>query len=116
MFWLCEREETRPIFPVGGALFPCSSCAAEICSAGASNQPQRSRSIAMSLTRLFRRKSLDHLMGETTGTEQQLKRTLGPLQLTMLGFGAIGGAALFSTVGTAAPGGGDHCEAAQYWR
>ena len=62
----------------------------------------------MSLSRFFRRKSLDHLVGETTGTEHQLKRTLGPLQLTMLGVGAIVGAGIFSTVGTAAAGGGEH--------
>jgi APA family basic amino acid/polyamine antiporter len=62
----------------------------------------------MSLSRFFRRKSLDQLMGETTATEHQLKRTLGPLQLTMLGVGAIVGAGIFSTVGTAAAGGGEH--------
>jgi APA family basic amino acid/polyamine antiporter len=62
----------------------------------------------MSLSRFFRRKSLDHLVGETIGTGHQLKRTLGPLQLTMLGVGAIVGAGIFSTVGTAAAGGGEH--------
>ena len=54
--------------------------------------------------RLFRRKSLDQLVGETTGPGHQLKRALGPLQLTMLGVGAIVGAGIFSTVGTAAAG------------
>ena len=39
---------------------------------------------------------------------QQLKRTLGPLQLTSLGIGAVIGAGIFSTVGTAAAGGADH--------
>ena len=48
--------------------------------------------------------TLDQLVGETMGTEHQLKRTLGPLQLTMLGVGAIVGAGIFSTVGTAAAG------------
>ena len=33
---------------------------------------------------------------------------MGPLQLTMLGVGAIVGAGIFSTVGTAAAGGGEH--------
>jgi basic amino acid/polyamine antiporter, APA family len=56
----------------------------------------------------FRRKSLDHLVGETTDTSHQLRRVLGPFQLTMLGVGAIVGAGIFSTVGTAAAGGGDH--------
>ena len=53
---------------------------------------------------LFRRKTLDHLIGETIEPHQQLKRTLGPVQLTLLGVGAIIGAGIFSTVGTAAAG------------
>jgi len=60
------------------------------------------------LNKLFRRKTLDHLVGETTVPEHQLRRTLGPLQLTMLGVGAIVGAGIFSTPGTAAAGGADH--------
>jgi APA family basic amino acid/polyamine antiporter len=60
------------------------------------------------MTRLFRRKSLDHLVGETTEPQHQLRRALGPVQLTMLGIGAIVGAGIFSTVGTAAAGGGEH--------
>ena len=62
----------------------------------------------MPFDRFFRRKSLDHLVGETTNPEHQLKRALGPVQLTMLGVGAIVGAGIFSTVGTAAAGGGEH--------
>jgi len=62
----------------------------------------------MSFTRFFRRKSLDHLVGETANPEHQLKRALGPFQLTMLGVGAIVGAGIFSTPGTAAAGGGEH--------
>jgi APA family basic amino acid/polyamine antiporter len=62
----------------------------------------------MSFTRLLRRKSLDLLVGETANPDHQLKRVLGPLQLTMLGVGAIVGAGIFSTVGTAAAGGGEH--------
>src|SRR5215472_17839406 len=57
---------------------------------------------------LFRRKSLDKLVGETTEPHHQLRRALGPVQLTMLGVGAIVGAGIFSTVGTAAAGGGEH--------
>jgi len=37
-----------------------------------------------------------------------LKRTLGPVQLTALGIGAIVGAGIFSTVGSAAAGGSQH--------
>ena len=58
----------------------------------------------MLLTKLFRRKSLDQLVGETVAPEHQLKRVLGPVQLTLLGVGAIIGAGIFSTVGTAAAG------------
>jgi APA family basic amino acid/polyamine antiporter len=53
---------------------------------------------------LFRRKGLDRLVGETIEPEHQLKRALGPVQLTLLGVGAIIGAGIFSTVGTAAAG------------
>ena len=59
-------------------------------------------------TGLFRRKSLDQLIGETSDPRHQLRRALGPLQLTMLGVGAIVGAGIFSTPGTAAAGGAEH--------
>jgi basic amino acid/polyamine antiporter, APA family len=59
-------------------------------------------------TGLFRRKSLDQLVGETTDPSRQLRRVLGPVQLTMLGVGAIVGAGIFSTPGTAAAGGAGH--------
>ena len=38
----------------------------------------------------------------------RLKRTLGPVDLTALGIGAIIGAGIFSSTGTAAAGGGEH--------
>jgi amino acid transporter len=60
------------------------------------------------VTGLFRRKSLDQLVGETADPSHQLRRVLGPVQLTLLGVGAIIGAGIFSTVGTAAAGGGEH--------
>ncbi len=59
-------------------------------------------------SRLFRRKSLDQLVGETADPSRQLRRVLGPVQLTMLGVGAIVGAGIFSTPGTAAAGGAGH--------
>ncbi len=62
----------------------------------------------MLTTGLFRRKSLDQLVSETADPKHQLRRVLGPLQLTMLGVGAIVGAGIFSTPGTAAAGGGEH--------
>src|SRR5512137_1066892 len=60
------------------------------------------------MSRLFRLKPLDQLVGETHQEGRELRRTLGPVQLTLLGVGAIVGAGIFSTVGTAAAGGAQH--------
>src|SRR5260370_23338045 len=60
--------------------------------------------VAMPLIDLFRRKSLDQLVGESDAPQHRLKRVLGPVQLTLLGVGAIIGAGVFSSVGTAASG------------
>ncbi|MBI1874481.1 MAG: amino acid permease [Acidobacteria bacterium] len=60
------------------------------------------------MSTLFRLKSLDRIFHEAERPQQQLKRALGPVQLTLLGVGAIIGAGIFSTVGTAAAGGADH--------
>jgi APA family basic amino acid/polyamine antiporter len=57
---------------------------------------------------LFKRKSLDRLVAETAEPQHQLRRVLGPVQLTLLGVGAIVGAGIFSTVGTAAAGAEHH--------
>ncbi|HVR34640.1 MAG TPA: amino acid permease [Methylomirabilota bacterium] len=57
---------------------------------------------------LFRLKPMDRVMGEAAHPDRQLKRSLGPWQLTALGIGAIIGAGIFSTAGTAAAGGGHH--------
>lgn len=57
---------------------------------------------------LFRRKPLEALVHETEQPERQLKRTLGPVQLTALGIGAVVGAGIFSTIGSAAAGGASH--------
>src|SRR5881227_881247 len=62
----------------------------------------------MLLTTLFRRKSLDQLVGETIEPRHQLKRVLGPVQLTALGVGAAIGAGIFSSIGSAVAGGGEH--------
>lgn len=48
------------------------------------------------------------MVSETVAPQYQLKRALGPVQLTLLGVGAIMGAGIFSTIGTAAAGGADH--------
>jgi APA family basic amino acid/polyamine antiporter len=56
---------------------------------------------------LLRTKKLDEILASAEG-ERGLRRVLGPLQLTLLGIGAIIGAGIFSTVGTAAAGGAGH--------
>jgi APA family basic amino acid/polyamine antiporter len=60
------------------------------------------------VSQLFRVKSLDRMIGEAESAAGHLKRALGPVQLTALGVGAIIGAGIFSTVGTAASGGAEH--------
>src|SRR5678815_624493 len=62
----------------------------------------------MRWTQLFRRKPLEQLMGDTIEPELQLKRVLGPVQLTALGVGASIGAGIFSSIGSAVAGGPDH--------
>lgn len=58
----------------------------------------------MTFRGLFRIKSLDVILKDADEPEHQLKRALGPLQLTLFGVGAIIGAGIFTTVGTAAVG------------
>jgi len=56
------------------------------------------------LNQLFRTKSLDALLADGEAPEHQLKRTLGAFDVVMLGIGAIVGAGIFATIGTAAAG------------
>jgi basic amino acid/polyamine antiporter, APA family len=60
------------------------------------------------LSQLFRLKSLDQMFSDAEHGAGHLKRALGPFQLTVLGVGAIIGAGIFSTIGTASAGGGSH--------
>jgi APA family basic amino acid/polyamine antiporter len=53
---------------------------------------------------LFRRKSLDQLVTDLEAPEHRLKKALGPIDVTALGIGAIIGAGIFATIGTAAAG------------
>ena len=53
---------------------------------------------------LFRVKPLDSIIDEAARPEYRLRRVLGPVQLTLLGIGAIIGAGIFATIGTAAAG------------
>src|SRR5438105_6593042 len=56
------------------------------------------------LNQLFRTKSLDELVAGTREEGHQLKKVLGPWNLVALGIGAIIGAGIFATIGTAAAG------------
>src|SRR5438105_7378756 len=56
------------------------------------------------LNQLFRTKSLDELVAETREEGHQLRKALGPWNLVALGIGAIIGAGIFATIGTAAAG------------
>ncbi|HKV39798.1 MAG TPA: amino acid permease, partial [Blastocatellia bacterium] len=58
----------------------------------------------LSIRSLFRVKSLDSILVEAEANENKLRRALGPFQLTLLGIGAIIGAGIFATIGTAAAG------------
>lgn len=60
--------------------------------------------LARMLKQLLRTKSLDALLGEGQNPEHQLKRALGSLDVVLLGIGAIIGAGIFATIGTAAAG------------
>ncbi|MBV9125484.1 MAG: amino acid permease, partial [Planctomycetes bacterium] len=53
---------------------------------------------------LFHIKSLDSILQEAEKPEYQLRRALGPVQLTLIGIGGIIGAGIFATIGTAAAG------------
>jgi basic amino acid/polyamine antiporter, APA family len=53
---------------------------------------------------LFHTKSLDAILGEGEAPEHQLKRSLGATDVVLLGIGAIVGAGIFATIGTAAAG------------
>ena len=53
---------------------------------------------------LFRTKSLDDLLESAGQAGERLRRVLGPVHVTLLGIGAIVGAGIFATIGTAAAG------------
>src|SRR5207247_366386 len=53
---------------------------------------------------LFRRKTMDQLVAEAEEPEHRLKKALGPVDVTALGIGAIIGAGIFATIGTASAG------------
>src|SRR6266498_5178958 len=53
---------------------------------------------------IFRTKNLDDILAAAQEEGHKLKRSLGPINITLLGIGAIIGAGIFATVGTAAAG------------
>ena len=53
---------------------------------------------------IFSTKSLDSILEEAEHQKYRLRKALGPVQITMLGIGAIIGAGIFATIGTAAAG------------
>jgi APA family basic amino acid/polyamine antiporter len=56
------------------------------------------------LKQLLQTKSLDALLVESAAPQHRLKRALGAFDVVMLGIGAIVGAGIFATIGTAAAG------------
>src|SRR5437667_8776127 len=56
------------------------------------------------LKQLFRRKGMDQLTAEAEEPGHRLKKALGAFDVTMLGIGAIVGAGIFATIGTATAG------------
>jgi basic amino acid/polyamine antiporter, APA family len=60
---------------------------------------------------LLRRKGVDSCQADADRAEHRLKRSLGVFSLTALGIGAVIGAGIFSSPGTAAAGGGSHIAA-----
>jgi basic amino acid/polyamine antiporter, APA family len=60
------------------------------------------------LAQLLRRKPIGEAAADGEAPEGRLKRTLGAVDLTALGIGAVIGAGIFSSTGTAAAGGGGH--------
>ncbi|MDD2715780.1 MAG: amino acid permease [Candidatus Wallbacteria bacterium] len=56
---------------------------------------------------IFRTKSVDQLVSDTREKGQILKKVLGPMDVTMIGIGAIIGAGIFTMVGRAAVGSAD---------
>ena len=61
----------------------------------------------LSLNSLFRTKGVDRMNREAADQAHSLKRTLGWLDLTMLGIGAVIGTGIFASIGTATAGNAD---------
>jgi len=57
-----------------------------------------------SLRSVLRTKPIGAILADAEEPEHKLRRALGPVQLTLFGIGAIVGAGIFATIGTAAAG------------
>jgi APA family basic amino acid/polyamine antiporter len=68
------------------------------------NPPEARRPLLPSLGDVFRVKPIGAILADAEEPEHRLRRALGPLQLTLFGIGAIVGAGIFATIGTAAAG------------
>jgi APA family basic amino acid/polyamine antiporter len=75
----------------------------EYCKIGVESKVREVREDTL-LRGIFRTKKLDDLLAATQEEGHKLKRTLGPINITLLGIGAIIGAGIFATVGTASAG------------
>jgi basic amino acid/polyamine antiporter, APA family len=60
--------------------------------------------MAASFGGIFRKKDLDDILASAEAGGVHLRRALGPVHITLLGIGAIIGAGIFATIGTAAAG------------
>lgn len=58
--------------------------------------------------RIFKTKSLDTIFQDAENNQHKLKKSLNTFDLTLLGIGAIIGAGIFATTGTAAAGSSGH--------
>lgn len=69
-----------------------------------SNTQRGSTSPAGLLSKIFRVKSVDHIIGEDKKAKEHLKRSLKAPDLVFMGIGAVIGAGIFATIGSAAAG------------
>ncbi len=60
------------------------------------------------MSNIFKTKNLNMILQESEAQEHKLKRALGPVDLIALGVGAIIGAGIFATIGSATAGGAAH--------
>ena len=58
----------------------------------------------LTVSHLFRTKSIDALIAASEEPDKKLRRTLGPWSLTAFGIGAVIGSGIFILTGTAAAG------------